>query len=277
MVNVGRQSQAYDKIFKENMRLALPGLLGNIFKLDAVTLETLVTETQQTIERRPDMLQKVKDPKGRVYLFHVEYQTNNDHEMIYRMAEYYALLLRKHKLPIKQYVLYLGTEKLRMETAIVHPKFRYSYTLISLIDINYKVLLKSKNVGEKIFALLGKFDGENTVQVIEKIVQQVIHFSGSDLETSKYLKQLRILTQLRKLETQFNQVMESISTFFKEERDFFYKRGLKKGIEKGIERGIEKGIQVGMKKVAQQMLDANIPIEQIMSFTHLTKDEIEIL
>jgi predicted transposase/invertase (TIGR01784 family) len=55
--------------------------------------------------------------------------------------------------------------------------------------------------------------------------------------------------------------------------------GVKQGIEQGIEKGIEQGKEQGSKenqiKIAKKMLNKNKPIEEIIEFTGLTKEEIE--
>ena len=49
------------------------------------------------------------------------------------------------------------------------------------------------------------------------------------------------------------------------------------GYEKGIEKGKEEGIEEGIKKVAKMMKDDNYPIDKIMKYTKLSKEEIEKL
>jgi hypothetical protein len=72
-----------------------------------------------------------------------------------------------------------------------------------------------------------------------------------------------VLLQLRDLETQFDEVMESISTFFKEERDPFYKRGEKKGEYK-------KALQI-----ARRLKRMGLPLHDIIKATSLSIAEIE--
>lgn len=67
--------------------------------------------------------------------------------------------------------------------------------------------------------------------------------------------------------------MEPISTFFKEEKDIFYKRGFKKGTEDGIKKGIEKSVN----KIAIEMKKAKLSIQLIMQITNLSKQEIDSL
>ena len=45
----------------------------------------------------------------------------------------------------------------------------------------------------------------------------------------------------------------------------------------GYEKGIEKGKEEGIKKVAKMMKDDNYPIDKIMKYTKLSKEEIEKL
>ena len=62
----------------------------------------------------------------------------------------------------------------------------------------------------------------------------------------------------------------------------FYKAGLKDGIEKRNrstekKNGITKGEKNKSTEIAKKMLKEKIPIEKIMKFTELTKEEIEKL
>ncbi|WP_285058498.1 hypothetical protein [Pedobacter ginsengisoli] len=48
--------------------------------------------------------------------------------------------------------------------------------------------------------------------------------------------------------------MQSVSTFFKVEKDMFYKLGERKGVEKGIEKGIEKGAEKARHSIVENLL-----------------------
>ena len=60
-----------------------------------------------------------------------------------------------------------------------------------------------------------------------------------------------------------------------------YHEGVEKGKEKGIQEGIEKGIEQGEKensiKIAKEMKKANKPINEIVQFTGLSKEEVDEL
>ncbi len=230
-----RQINQYDKILQENIEAALPGLIKNILHINAVTSEELPDSIQHTKERKPDLLKKITDGDGNTFVLHIEFQTKNDAEMVYRMAEYWAMLLRSYKIPVKQYVIYIGEEPVTMPTSITNGSSYYNYSLISIATIDYHIFLGSDKPEEKVFAILGDFGEESPELVIRKIATDITKTANGDLEKDRLKNQLRVLAQLRNLASSKTDIMEHISTFFKEENDILYRAGEKKGIEQGTE------------------------------------------
>ncbi len=76
-----------------------------------------------------------------------------------------------------------------------------------------------------VLAVLADFRGNDAVEVLTQIVQRINETTESDLSLKRHINQLRILTQLRNLELNLTTVMDSIASFFKEEKDFLYIRG----------------------------------------------------
>jgi hypothetical protein len=109
------QPNKYDKIFRENMEAALPGIVEHVLGLHIVSSEELPDDIQHTKERRPDLLKKVTDSAGKTYVLHIEYQTKNDMDMAYRMAEYSIMLQWRYRLDVKQHVIFIGKGKPRMQ------------------------------------------------------------------------------------------------------------------------------------------------------------------
>jgi predicted transposase YdaD len=234
------QTNQYDKIFRENMEAALPGIMEHLLGLHIVSSEELPDDVQHTKERRPDLLKKVTHNTGKIYVLHMEYQAKNDMDMAYRMAEYSIMLQRKYRLDVKQYVIFIGMGKSRMPQSIQSEDFHFKYHLMALSAIDYKIFLKSDRPEEKSFA-------------------------GSDLAEDRYFNQLRMLVQLRNLETQFDEAMEAITKFFKEEKDPFFRRGEAKGREEGI------------KETALKMKKSGLEISLIANITGLSVEEVEKL
>lgn len=80
-----KQANQYDKIFKENIEAVIPSLMQNVLSINAVLVEDLPNDIQHTKERKPDVLKKVTDQEGSVFILHIEFQVANEAEMIYRM------------------------------------------------------------------------------------------------------------------------------------------------------------------------------------------------
>ena len=237
-----QQVNQFDYILRENLEAALPGLIRNLLNIHPVNSEELPDDIQHTKERKPDVLKKVTDKKEETFVLHIEFQAKDEPEMVFRIADYYIMLLRRYKLPVRQYVIYIGEGIPAMTDHICSDCMNFKYRLIVLSAIDYHLLLRSTKPEEKILAILGNFGGGDPRRITENIVNQVIASSSGDFSKLRHIRQLRILAQLRNLGTENLRIMDSIASLISEERDIFYLRGEQKGMEKGIEKGIEKGM-----------------------------------
>ena len=271
------QANQYDKIFRENMEAALPGIIAHVIGLEIVHSEEIPDDIQHTKERKPDLLKKVTDSSGKVFILHIEYQVKNEKEMVFRMAEYHIMLLRKYLLPVEQFVLFMGAGKASMATKINEHRHKFSYRLITLSEINYKIFLNSDKSEEKILAILANFGNDSEDLALQNIIKGVQAGTHGDFVESRYFEQLRILAQLRKLDVKFIEVMETITKFFKEEKDPLFRRGEAIGEARGDARGEARGDAKSRIEIAGEMKKEGFPIEQIAKFTKLSLEEIEKL
>lgn len=224
-----RQANQYDKIIKENLEVTLPVIIRDVLGLDILLSEELPDDVQHTKERKPE----VTDTSGKTYVLQVEFQVQDEQEMVYRMAEYNIMLMRKYRLPIKQYVIFLKDAKPLMDTVLDTEYLKFHFTLIMISEASYKLFLRSNNASVKMLGILANFDKEDSFQVVKSIVDGIQSAGDDDFAKSRYFKQLRIMLQLRNnIEQQFEQAMQSVSTFFKEENDFLYRKGEIKGADK---------------------------------------------
>lgn len=222
---MGKQAGQYDKIFRENLEAIIPSLLQNVLGIEAASTEELPDDIQHTKERKPDVLKRVTDVQSNTFVLHIEFQLADEPQMVYRMAEYYVMLSRKYALPVEQFVIFLGSSKPTMPIRLAHRKMQFEFSLISFTDIDYQLFLRSERPEEVVLAVLADFRGSNAVDVLTQIVQRINETTESDLSLKRHINQLRILTQLRNLELNLTTVMDSIASFFKEEKDFLYIRG----------------------------------------------------
>jgi predicted transposase/invertase (TIGR01784 family) len=259
-----RQVNQYDKILHENLEAALPGLIRNLLHIHAVDTEELPDDIQHTKERKPDVLKKVTDKKGEIFVLHIEFQVKDEPKMVFRMAEYYIMLLRRYALPVRQYVIYIGAGNPAMTDHIHSEPMNFEYQLIALSTIDYHLLLRSDNPEEKMLAILADFGKDDPGRIIENIVNQIIVTSKGDFSKHRHIRQLRILAQLRNLEPESLRIMDSIANYISEEKDILYRRGERDGMEKGMEKGKE----IVVKNL---LLNTNFTIGQIASLGHVTE------
>ncbi|HEX3933506.1 MAG TPA: hypothetical protein VHW43_02425 [Puia sp.] len=227
------QVNQYDKILRENLEAALPGLTKNLLGIHAVYTEELPDDIQYTKERKPDVLKKITDKTGETFVLHIEFQLKDEPEMAFRMAEYYIMLLRRYKLPVQQYVIYIGKGIPKMTDTIVSARMHFTYALTILSTIDYNLLLASDTPEGKMLAILADLGKANPRRAVEDIVKQVIANSQGDFSKLRRIKQLRIMGQLRNLAPENLAIMDDITGFFTKEKDIFYILGERDGMEKG--------------------------------------------
>lgn len=208
--------------------------------------EELPDSVQHTKERKPDALKKIIDAEGNAYILQIEFQLNDEREMIYRMAEYSIMLMRKYRLPIKQYVIFLRDAYPKMSTSLDTEHHKFNYTLIRLNDASYKLFLKSNDPEVKMLGILANFDNEEIFAAVKSIVESIHVSTDDNLTRSKYFEQLRILVKLRnKVAPHLKKAMESVSTFFRKEEDMWYREGEALGEAKKSQVVVENLIRKG--------------------------------
>ena len=287
--NIQNQAGQYDKIIRENLDATLPVIIREILGLEIVDSEELPDDIQHTKERKPDALRRVTDAEGNVYVLHVEFQVQDEDKMVYRMAEYYVMLVRRYQIPVKQYVVFLGDRKPGMPERLETGPLKFNYTLVSISQANYKLFLRSENPEVKMLGILADFGDSDSYSVVKEIVEGVRTHTTSDFSESRYFRQLRIFVQLRgSLKDHFQKIMETVSKFFKEEDDYLFQKGELKGAEKErvkAQRSMEEErakaaaekldfARTEKLEMARAMKEDGMPIEQIARFTKLSVEEI---
>lgn len=227
--NNRKQPSQYDKIIKENLEITLPVIIRDILGLDILVSEELADDVQHTKERKPYALKKVTDTSGNTYVLQVEFQVEDEKEMVYRMAEYNIMLMRKYKLPVKQYVIFLKDSNPLMPTYLDTEHLKFDFTLIRISEASYELFLRSDNPEVKMLGILANFGKDDSYGAVKSTIDGIQSVTKGDFAENRYLKQLRIFLQLRSsIEQQFEKAMEVVTKFFKEENDFLYRRGKEK-------------------------------------------------
>jgi hypothetical protein len=191
------QANQYDKIFKENIEAVIPSLMQNILGINAVLSEELPDDIQHTKERKPDVLKKITDIQGDTFVLQIEFQVVDEPKMVYRMAEYHVMLARKYELPVKQFVIFIGSNTAKMPTQIDSELMQYRFPLISFSEIDYHIFLKSEKPEEIILGILADFKQESPENAIKHIIERIEETTEGDFSLKRYFNQLRVLAQLR--------------------------------------------------------------------------------
>jgi predicted transposase YdaD len=267
------EANRYDKIIKENLLKAVPGLTRSILGLHLTKLEPVSLELQHTRERKADFVALAEEADGNRFLLHIEFQLKDDPKMVYRMLDYAALEARKYpQMVLRHYVLYLGSVRPKASAAIQQPNLTFRFEPIWLRDVPAAVLLQSDQPEEILFAIMAKFDINQADHIVEAVIERIRQRAEPGLEFLRFIEQLRMLGNIRNLQPLINALMEKVSTYFVPQRDPLFRKGeqsgmekgIKKGLKQGIEKGIEKGLEKGKLEVATNLLQfTEFPDEKI--------------
>jgi predicted transposase YdaD len=272
----------YDRIFKENIEPLIPFLFQKVLGLyDAQHTEELKDKLHATIEQETDYIRKVlHTEKWKDYILHIEFQVADETEMVNRMLVYFALLHQKHKLDVKQFVIYLGKRRPpKMPTAIARQKLLYNFTLIDIQDIGYDIFLQSDVPEEIILAILGNNNGKTAETVITEVLEKLNTLSLNGVKVDKHIVQLKIISNLRNLQPLTYKLIKKMPFKYDLESDVAFIEGREigeaRGEARGEERGKTEGFSLASRQIVAQMLrKQKYSIEEIVENTYVSLETV---
>lgn len=89
-------------------------------------------------ERRVDLVLSLEDGS----ILHIEFQSTNDRNMAYRMVEYWPLIKRRFRRPLRQVVLYVGQARPAIANRLEEDDLRFSYGVMDIREIGADVLMR---------------------------------------------------------------------------------------------------------------------------------------
>lgn len=246
-------------------------------------VELLNTEQQRVEDRRADLVVKLKYRNQQSFILHVEIQNSNEPLMPLRMMRYYTDIALQHpKLPIEQYVIYIGKRPLRMPAQVQGKDWVYRYRLIDMRTIDSEIFIAQDNPDALLLAVLCDFKGRDAQQMVNYIVLRLQElFKDDSKQFQDYFMMLDLLSGNRDLQGQVKEANEML-TRIDIEKSAIYQIGLERGVVNGIEKGIEKGIKKGIEKgkfaekleMAKVMLQEGFELSMIAKITGLSETEI---
>lgn len=230
-----RESKPFDKIIKENLSSFILGFSEYFLGISLESSKAFLPDLQTTIGREPDFIRWVKGDSD--FILHIEFQSVDDEEMVYRMAEYKAILLRKYRVPVRQYVIYLGLGKSKMTVSLPKEQEINSYSLLNFNDFRYDAFLNANDPETVIMTILSDFNGEDPNRITELVVHRLKEVCRSTGELKKYLTQLNVMSKLHNLDQLVYQKIQNMPIIFDPTDHILFKKGEEKGMEIGLKAG----------------------------------------
>jgi hypothetical protein len=236
-----REGSVYDKVIKENFEKSLKTINQDIGGLSIIKFQPLRTKMQHTKERDPDELSKIWLADGSQKILHAEVHLKDEEDIVFRLCEYYVMVKRKNKkLPIIQYIIYIGNEMPKHITGLWESdELVFRFKVIILHDVPYEVFLNAKNPETVVFSILANFEKENPESVGIKIAERIKKLAPLDSEREKYFTQLRVLSNIRKLQPTIDKIMDNIFKLIDISGDPLYSKGKDEGKLEGKLEGVE--------------------------------------
>jgi len=268
----------FDVVFKEVMNTLVARWLPNVLGAKVLSLEPLNAGLPKTLERTVDFLAKATNADGTPFLVQIEYQAQLNEEMVYRMQEYHALLLRQYRLPIRHFVFYFGQASPKFTTEL---KLEEQFTQFELFDImsaDYETLLASDLPEENVMAVLADLKGRSHSEVITQILERLREHCRNSDEWNQRKVQLGIIARLRNIS--FDELLNSniMPIDFDITKDTLFLKGMEKGMEKGEERGIEKErrrLELQRRQQVLRMHGYKIPTDIICKVLSVTPEYVD--
>ena len=173
--------------------------------------------------------------------------------MALRMAEYYFLLVRKYKKPVRQVVIYLGTPKMSMPSRHDSESVSFFYELRDIRSWNADDLLESEHEADHVLAMLAG-GREDSLQLIRDVLVKIGEMSGPAKE--KALAFAGVLSGLRGFERIVFEETIRMGQVIDWKKNEILRNLYAEGVELGVEQGIEQGVEQGMAKIVRTVLNA---------------------
>lgn len=257
----------YDRIFKENSE----GLFIPITELELgfkiKHYKVLPDKMTRTVQREVDFLYEIELEDGTKLFLHLEFQTKNDKNMVYRVGFYHGMVSHKYQKPIRHVVVYLGEGKATMRTQLHEEEVYKGFDLINVRDMDTDMLLSSQVPEVILLAFLSNVKPEKREVVLRLVIRQLKKYSSSKSELSRYLAQLTILAKLRNFDDEAIKIIQSMPLLHDIDitENILYKEG------------IEKGIEINQQNIVIRLLDKGIPYEEIIDLMEMTWEEVEAI
>jgi hypothetical protein len=266
---------AKDVISRDTLKRLTTDLARHLLDIDGEAVELLETQNQRVEDRRADLVARMRASNGSEFLLHAEIANNNKADMALRMLRYYTdIRLAGHAGPIRQFLIYIGTDPLSMPGGIVEPELLdYRYGLVDMHRVNCAGLLVQDNPDALVLAVLCDFGGREPQEVVNYIVRRLNELTGADEQRFReYMTMLEILSENRDLRAQVEEA-ERMLTQIDIERLPSYVIGMERGEIRGESRGLERGRAVEKRVIVRRLL-ARMDAAEVAGLLGLSLEDV---
>ena len=234
----------------------------HILEIDVYDKITLIDKEFTRVEKREsDILFENGDKE----IIHIEIQNNNHKYMHLRMLRYLSDIYFEYKSKsVKQYLLYIGKEKLTMKDGIINSNLSYNYKIIDIHTIDCEKFLYSDNPSAVALSILCDFKEKDKQKVINTIIKRLKELTD-EKDFNDYIEMTSILSTNRNLKQDLQKGVEMFKIDI-EKLPFYEDVILKKVEEKTTER---------LSQVVKKLLKSNISLETISNSTGLSIEKIK--
>lgn len=261
--SIKKEGNAFDKILKENIEKIFRPLVEERLGVKIVKATYLKEKMQTTIELEMDFFYLILTETGETFILHLEFESGDNHEMVYRVGEYHGMSQKRHKLPIRHIVIYLGEKKPTMRTDLKPEEVYAGFDLLDVHALNTNELLSSQIPEIVLTAILSDYKPENAETILRQIIANLKKLVKNKRVLKRYINQLVMLSRLRKIESLTIKITEEMPIHFDYETDTLYLKGTEKGREKGREEEAAK--------------KNHIFVSNLLSNTDFSEEKIAIL
>ena len=244
----------YDRILKENVDFLAP-VIAKWRGVDMSNHEILKDKLQATLENEVDFCAKIlhDDPEYNE-IFHIEFQSTPAYSA--RRGRFYnAFLGYLHNLPVRQIVLYLGSEPHNIQAQLIEPQISYRAEFICIKDFSYRYFLKMSTPEEMILAILADLEGQDAEKIIIKILNKIRKFSPA--RASICAVQMQVLSNLRNLQESVTKILEEMPLAIDLSKDPFFSKAFARAEAQGLAQGVAQGVAQGKAEMIAALLQTN--------------------
>lgn len=228
-----KEGNAFDKIFKEIIEKIFRPLVEERLGVKIVKSTPLKEKMQTTVELEMDFFYEIIPEVGETFILHLEFESGDNHNMVYRVGEYHGMSMMRRKLPIRHIVIYLGAKIPTMRTQLKPEEIYTGFDLINIRSLNTNELLSSQIPEVVLTAILSDYEPKQAENVLRTIISNLKKLIKNKRVLKKYINQLVMLSRLRKIESLTIKITEEMPIHYDIETDSLYLKGTEKGIEKG--------------------------------------------